>query len=153
VVWHDNRGATGLVHIWGARVSTLGALQDANGIQISQSANYNAENAAVASDGANFLVAWVQKNGAANTDIAATRVTSAGTVQDTTPPIDVCDAGTDQRDPRITYGGSSYFIAWTGTRSDPYGDIYGARVSSTGAVQDANGFPILANMWVNEYAS
>ena len=136
VVWEDFRSGTG--DIFGARVSAGGVILDPGGIRISASAG-DQRAPVVAWNGTSFLVAWTDER-SGGFDVYAARVSSKGAVLDPKGiPVSAGPGG--QAGPAIAWNGSSYLIAWGDTRGAD-ADIYAARVSSAGAVQDSNGIPI-----------
>ncbi len=138
VVWHDQRLGTDT--IFGARVTTKGVVSDPNGFAIS--ASDGQFNPCVAAGPTNYFVAWEDdRNGGANgTDIYGARVTTAGVVADPAG-IAISTNTTDQLLPTVATNATGYFVAWQDSRNNgPTGtDIYGARVSSAGAVLDPTG--------------
>ncbi|MHB8874871.1 MAG: hypothetical protein ACYC8T_14375, partial [Myxococcaceae bacterium] len=140
VAWQDNRSGTNL-DLYGARVSVAGAVQDLSGIAISTAGNEQSA-AAVTWDGTNYLVAWQDtRNGLGKYDIYGARVTSAGAVQDASG-IAISTATDDQRAPALAWNGTHYFVVWQDIRSGTGIDVYGARVSAAGAVQNTSGIVI-----------
>jgi hypothetical protein len=139
VVWEDGRDTYSA--IYGARLSAAGAVQDPGGIIISASA-FSAVNPAVAWDGTNHLVVWEEYRVATqDVDIFGARVSAAGVVQDP-GGIAVSTALGTQRDPAVSFDGSNHLVVWEDDRDSTNVDIYGARVSAAGAVQDADGIRI-----------
>ncbi|MDO9390403.1 MAG: FlgD immunoglobulin-like domain containing protein [bacterium] len=136
VVWKDYRG--GSYDIYGARVSTAGAVLDSSGIAIAIATVINYQfSPTVAFDGTNYLVVWGDgRNG--SYDIYGTRVSQAGAVLDATG-IAISTAADDQLSPTIAFDGTNYLVAWLDYRNGFYSDIYGARVSTAGALLDAFG--------------
>ena len=144
VAWTDFRSGASY-DIYGARVSAAGVLQDAAGVPISTAAN-NQLRPAVAWNGANHLVAWHDLRSGTTFDIYGARVSAAGAVQDTSG-VPISTAAGPQFAPALASNGTDFLVAWQDARSDPsfdVYDIYGARVSAAGAVQDAAGIPISA---------
>ncbi len=144
VAWQDNRNlATTFTDIYGARVTTNGVVSDSNGIPICKAANVQASPKA-SSDGTNFLVVWSDFRNATlppYADIYGARVTSAGVVADTNGIV-ICAATNDQASPAVAFNGINYLVVWQDNRAGAGYDIYGARVSTLGAVADTNGFAI-----------
>ena len=139
VVWTDNRFATAN-DIYAARVDTAGTVLDPSGIPISiVAADKNSP--AVAFDGTNALVIWADKRSGTSFDIYGARVSAAGTVLDPNG-IPVSTAAEDQSAPTLVFDGTHYLVAWTDHRSGASFDVYGARVSTAGAVLDPSGPPI-----------
>ncbi|WP_146209752.1 hypothetical protein [Vitiosangium sp. GDMCC 1.1324] len=140
VVWSEYRGSTSS-DIYGARVSIDGTVLDTSGIPISTTTN-DQYNPVAAYDGTNFLVVWTDYRSGTSTsyDIYGARVSSAGTVLDTSG-IPISAATNDQYYPVVTFNGS-FLVAWQDYRSGSNPDIYGARVSSDGTVLDTSGILI-----------
>lgn len=139
-VWCDYRSQTGYYDIYGARVTSAGALLDPQGIAISTAAHhkYSPE---VASDGVNFLVVWYDsRSGTGNYDIYGARVSSAGAVLEP-DGIAISTDARHQYSPAVAYNGTSFLVVWEDFRNGSY-DIYGARVSGAGTVLDPSGIPI-----------
>jgi hypothetical protein len=134
VVWVTGPQQSATVH--GARVSPAGAVLDAGAFAISAPAT-NLRQPTVAYGGGTFLVGW-SDNGNDDPDIkvSAARVSPAGTVLDPTA-IALSTATGSQADPAISFGDSSFLVAWGDNRSGA--DIYGTRVSPSGAVLDPSG--------------
>jgi len=138
VVWQDYRGGW---DIYGARVTPQGTVLDTAGIAISLAAGDQLW-PAVGFDGTNLLVVWGDQRGGSNWDIYAARVTRGGVVLDTAG-IAVSQAADDQCGPDVGFDGSNLLVVWDDYRNDTYSpDIYGARVTSGGAVLDSAGIAI-----------
>ncbi|MEO0136937.1 MAG: FlgD immunoglobulin-like domain containing protein [candidate division WOR-3 bacterium] len=139
VVWNDYR--SGYLDIYGARVSPNGTVLDPNGIPIS-TAPYGQYSPSVAFDGTNYLVVWSdERSGYYIFDIYGARVSPNGTVLDPAG-IPISTAAYDQRYPSVAFDGTNYLVVWQDYRSLSTWDIYGARVSTSGAVLDPAGIPI-----------
>ncbi|MHB8879804.1 MAG: hypothetical protein ACYC8T_39450, partial [Myxococcaceae bacterium] len=144
VVWQDQRTGTSK-DIYGARVSAAGAVQDAQGIAIATAAIDRSLPEsfppAVAWDGTNYLVVWAdERNGTTGNDIYGARLSAAGVVQDASG-IAISTAAGEQSSPAVAWDGNDYLVVWQDARNFA-DDIYGARVSAAGAVQDASGIAI-----------
>jgi hypothetical protein len=137
VVWADRRADTS--DIYATRIKADGRVLDAYGIAVSSAADFQGT-PAVTFDGANYLVVWTDLRGG-NGDIYGTRVARDGTVLDTSGLALVVDSA-EQTAPAVIYDGTNTLLVWEDTRNDLFGDIYGARISSEGAVLDSSGFPI-----------
>jgi hypothetical protein len=81
VAWEDDRDGDSVMDVYGARVSPAGVVLEPNGIPISTS-DMDQYSPAVASDGANWLVAWTDLRSGQEADIYGARVTPAGAVLD-----------------------------------------------------------------------
>jgi len=129
VVW-----SSGGVH--GARVTQAGVVLDAGGIAISAGGR-----PAVAFDGANYLVVWENPPGPTFIDIYGSRVSPTGAVLDPSG-IAISTAMLAQERPVVAFDGTNYLVAWQDSRSWPFDDIYGARVSRAAAVLDPAGIAV-----------
>jgi hypothetical protein len=129
--WRDDRGTIRV-----ARVSAAGSLLDPFGIRLDPTER-SASSPDVAFDGTNFLVTWhIEGRG-----VVARRVSPSGQVLD--PANIVISVSTGE--PKIDFDGENYLIVWVaqlpGASSS---DIFGRRVSPTGAVVDATDLTISA---------
>ncbi|MEO0079883.1 MAG: hypothetical protein ABIK44_04315 [candidate division WOR-3 bacterium] len=139
VVWTDDRRGIYSQDIYGARVTPSGVVLDPQGIPISTAGSFQNE-AAVAFDGTNYLVVWVDgRNG--EYDIYGARVTPGGVVLDPNGII-VSTAPEDQYEPAVAFAGTNYLAVWHDDRTGSYCDIYGARVTPQGTVLDPDGIHI-----------
>ncbi len=138
VTWTDfSNGASS--DIYGARVSSAGALLDPAPIPISTAPD-NQQDSTVAFDGPRYLVVWGDFRGT-TIDIYGARVTPTGTVLEPAG-IPICTAAGTQQVPQVAFTNGTFLVVWDDARAGR--DIYGARVSSAGVVQEANGFVISA---------
>jgi hypothetical protein len=96
----------------------------------------------IASNGDAWFAVW-DDNRTGDNRIYGARISSTGQVLDP-EGFAICKNNSKQNDPTVTFGGTTYFVAWSDYRdqgtSDP--DIYGARVLPNGAVQEPNGLLI-----------
>ena len=139
VVWEDDRNSD--MDIYGTRVSPSGTILDPDGIVISTT-NRDKHDPAVAFDGTNYLVVWVDpRNG--SYDIYGARVNQSGVVLDPTG-FAISTADDTQGDVEIIFDGANYFVVWDDNRnySMSGADIYGARVDTSGTVFDTLGIAI-----------
>jgi hypothetical protein len=138
LAWEDDRGGT--YDIYAGRATPEGGALDPAGFLVSQSAND--QNSPVAGfDGENFLVAWADDRKGSGWDIFGARVTPDGAVLDPAGFV-ISEAAKDQRLPAVSFDGTNFLLVWGDYRSDPAGDIYGARVTSQGEVLDLDGLVI-----------
>ncbi|NMO21153.1 hypothetical protein HPC49_50350 [Pyxidicoccus fallax] len=136
VVWEDYRNNNN--DVFGARVTSAGAVLEAAGIPIS-TANDNQRDPAVASDGTNYLVVWGDFRRSSASDVYGARVSSEGTVLDASG-FAISTANRYQHVPAVASLGTEYLVVWEDQRAGV--DIHGARVTSGGTVRESTGFPI-----------
>ncbi len=148
VVWEDDR-ANSAPDIYGARVTTAGAVTDPAGIAISTD-NEEQQFPSVAAVGGQWLVAWhdTRNYGSTSWDIYATRVLASGALSDAAGFAVASGIGVEQR-PRVASDGIEWLVAWQDARNSAStgADIYAARVDATGTIpeDDVGGFPLLAS--------
>lgn len=133
--------------IFAARVTPMGTVLDTGALAIPVSAvvGSNETNAAVASNGTDWFVAWND-----GTDVRGARVNPAGTVLDVVG-IGVSSAVNTQNKPAVAWDGTQYWVVWQDERTlSGAQDLYGARISSTGMNKDAMGFVVANNLLQNE---
>jgi all-beta uncharacterized protein len=97
---------------------------------------------AIAFDGTNFLVAWL--NSAAPAGVFAARVTPNGSVLDA-EGFRISSDTADQLagPPSVAFDGQQFMVVWVADRcSCSYGQLYGARITTGGAVLDPEGTAI-----------
>ncbi len=104
-------------------------------VPVSARAWNSREDPAIAFDGTNYLVAWLDHRYAGSTFIYGARVAGDGTVAD--PSGIPISAATDAAaGPAIAFDGTSYLVVWGGA------GVRGARVSTGGTVLDPSGIVI-----------
>lgn len=144
VVWEDHRGSSN--EIYGARVDLGGKVLDPNGLLIAASSNYYQRAPSVASDGAGFLVAWLDTGGK---KVLAARVSTAGKVLDK-PAIKVSSftpaASTPHPRTKLAFGAGNYMVVWhhSATATFPT-EIRGALLSPKGVLQGSSPFLIASH--------
>jgi hypothetical protein len=135
-VWQDSRGGIDR-DIFGARVDASGTVLDPAGkaIAIATGDQLVPE---VATSGTVSLVAW-QDRRAGTFDIRGALVNNA-TGNVTVSNIVICNAARDQVRPAVAFDASSgrFLVVWEDHRGSN-SDVFGARVTTAGAVLDANG--------------
>jgi regulation of enolase protein 1 (concanavalin A-like superfamily) len=137
VVWSDDRNFN--TDIYGARVTPAGTVLDPLGIPICRT-NAIQQFPAVASRGAEFLVAWADSR--AGLDIYGAVVSGGAVIQSNGFPI-CTNTGTQTR-PTVAAGTDDYLVAWDDGRNSATSgmDVYAARVNPSATVLDADGFPV-----------
>ena len=129
------RGAQDTLDVRAVLVSSEGAIVDSN--YISNKVGVAEYAPAVGSDGTDFLVSYTETSGP-NSDIHARRVSSAGTVIDSSPIIVTSDGNQPESASDIAFDGTNYVLSWAdfgivvawhgriatdGTLLDPVGGI------------------------------
>ncbi|HVJ20918.1 MAG TPA: hypothetical protein VM686_36160 [Polyangiaceae bacterium] len=145
VVWHDLGG------ILGARVDALtGDLVDGSGLELFVLVNGNMPyEPDVASDGSRWLVTWEDRRNGYSA-IYAGFVEADGSVSKPGGfPVSTLDG--PQLSPQVVFGGDRYLVVWNDqgfvwqdTILQSVNDLYGARVTPDGIVEDPSGIPIEA---------
>lgn len=103
---------------------------------------------AVAFDGTNYLVVWLDAH------IWGARVTPTGVVLDTNQILISTTPSTNYFQPlAVAFDGSNYLVVWVDIRDTANMDIYGARVTPTGVVLDPNGIRISSSPYREEQPS
>ncbi|MEO0092021.1 MAG: T9SS type A sorting domain-containing protein [candidate division WOR-3 bacterium] len=139
ITWLDDRDGDEYYDIYGARMSRSGVVLDPQSIPISVAPNSQVL-PRVAFDGINYFVVWCDDRlSYEDYRIFGARVSSAGIVLD---PQGIQITQNFGIYPAIVYNGTNYFVGWTEMNYWWEGDIYGARVSTSGVVLDPQGLPI-----------
>jgi hypothetical protein len=133
------------------RIASDGTILDPRGMPITVATINSQQTPAVAANSAGFLVAWVdQRDGS---DIYAARLTREGRVLDPAGIL-VSAARSGQSQVSLASNGSDYFAVWSDSRNQAQEfstDIYGARITATGAVIDSAGIPINSSPGYDSY--
>ncbi|WP_224241656.1 Ig-like domain-containing protein [Hyalangium gracile] len=141
VVWEEKTGFNGLTNLNGLRVSPAGTPLGSPLLVSSATGNQLAP--ALAFDGTNFLAVW-QDERAGQGDIYGARISSAGTLLDSTG-IAISTTPQLQANPTVEFNGTSYLVVWEDYRNASTGtDLFGARVALNGTVLDSAGLPLFA---------
>jgi len=136
VTWQDDRNWSDF-GIYAARVNAAGTVLDPGGIVISDATRDQVQ-PAVGFDGANWLVAWVDsREGMADKDVFAARVSPSGTVLDPNGIV-VSQASFFQEAAGLAFGGANWLAVWQDNRNLRY-DTYAARITPSGSVIDTAG--------------
>ena len=140
VVWEDLRNAAPYLNdIYASRVTTAGVVLDPAGKAIMKAGGTQME-PAVAFNGTNYLVVWVDSRGAdGNGSVFGSRVNTSGTALDPTG-VDVSLYRAEHS--RVTSDGTDFMVVWQDYRDFAGGKTYGARVSAAGTVLDPGGLAI-----------
>ncbi|MDY7233224.1 Ig-like domain-containing protein [Hyalangium rubrum] len=134
--WQDLRSATSQSDVYVARVNAAGTVLDASGVVVSQAPDAQ-HSVALASNGTSALITW---HDARALDIVGARVSAAGAVLDPAGFTASRSANTETS-PAVAFDGTNYLVVWQDNRGNGF-DIYGVRVSGSGAVLDASGLAL-----------
>lgn len=137
VVWDEARGESR--DVFGARVTTEGAVLDVPGFPIS-AASGEQRTPAVARAGDVSWVVW-EDTRRGQSDIFGARVREDGTVLEP-DAIPISTASKAQTGPRVASVGDKSFVLWTDERGRGHSRIRGARVAADGGVINRAGFPV-----------
>lgn len=124
VTWDDGRQT--LPHIYGARVDRYGTVLDPQGLLLARG-GFLQQSSALAFDGTNFLVAWLERNQRTQ----GVRVAPSGAVLDS-PAIAIAQTGLRCRYPAVAREGEAWTVVWELGNS-----LYGGRVNPDGMVIDS----------------
>ena len=138
VTWTDGRNAD--TDIYAARVTSAGVVSDPNGITIYSGTRVQ-EWPHVASNGTDYLVAWHDDASGANYDVFATRVSTAGVVEDGTG-LAIAATSKNEWYPSVGSLNGQYLVTWDEFRDTVQGDLYGRFVATNGTMSAAGGFLI-----------
>lgn len=144
-VWQDQRESF-YPDIYSARISSAGTVLDPDGFELGLTCNKQTF-PDVAFDGTNYLAVWEDNRLHPDTSkVFAMRISANGAALDVAP-LAVCNAGGNQKDPSVVFDGLNYLVIWSDWRNGSANtDVYGARLSPSGAVLDPNGIPIAVNV-------
>ena len=142
VVWRDTRLVDN--DIFGARISAAGVVLDPLGFAICTAVDDQTV-PAVCPGAPGFMVVWQDRrnNGVTDRDIYGARVSTAGVVLDPAGLAISTDANR-QQNPAVGNSTGEFIVLWEDNRNNNASstDIYGARVSDGGVLQDALGVPV-----------
>jgi len=137
VVWRDSRNRATSDDIYGARVSGAGTILDADGFAISTASNIQSD-PAIAWNGTQHLVVWLDPRTSGNSKVYGARVTSEGSVLDPSGIAISLTAYGPWR-PAVAANGATFLAVWEDWRNNGK-DVYGARVSDAAGPLDASDF-------------
>ena len=126
------------------RFASDGSTLDAEPLHPAGAANRHM-NPRIAFGGGLYLVVWADYRNmdTTSTDVWGVLLRPDGTAIDP-DGFPICEAPGGQRPTDIGYDGTNFFVVWDDSRENEwsFGDIYGARVSASGAVLDPGGVPL-----------
>ena len=133
--WQEARKES-TTDVYAARISGTGTVLDPTGFPVLEAPLAQGD-VAMATNGAGFLVAW---SDARNRDVVGTRLSATTTVLDPAG-VTLSLAPNSETQPAVAFDGTNYLVAWQDNRGETL-DIYGVRVSGSGAVLDPVAIPI-----------
>ncbi len=141
VAWEDDRNGVDL-DVFASRVSSSGTVLDGPGGRAVVTAAGDQDNPDVAGDGSGALVVWEDgRTGGGSEDVRAARVTGSTGAVGASFVVSGVDHRQDQ--PAVAWNGARHLVTWRDNRGGSVTtNVFGARVTSTGTVQDATGIPI-----------
>jgi hypothetical protein len=134
IAWEDYRNG-GDSDIYAQAVNDLGVPQwTSNGLQVASTPNATAPAIAVDFGGGSTYIVWQdERNGAANVDIFAQRISFSGTPQWQANGVTVSAAPGNQISPAVVPSDSgSAVVAWEDARNGP-SDVFAQRIAPSGA--------------------
>jgi hypothetical protein len=149
-VWSDTRGGVN-ADIYGTKINADGSVTNGAGIAIAVAANDQlVPKVASNTTGTAALAVW-QDRRSGQFDIEAALLDANGNVS---APVTICNATGDQTRPAVSYDSTNnqWMVVWSDSRVAANPDIYAARVSSTGAVLDANGVNLNASVAGSQFS-
>lgn len=141
VAWADRRSGTNY-DIYGTFVSGSGTVGTPDGLALCTQSGWQ-NNPAIGFDGSRYFIVWADQRGLSK-DIYGTFLKTNGSLSHTNG-IGIVTLFNNQENPRITWGGTQYFMVWEEYQSGSPTRIHGARVNNNGALMDINGIPIAAD--------
>jgi hypothetical protein len=136
VLWADGRNGTG--DLYGTRVSAAGAVLDPAGTPLVIAPGYQ-QKPSLFWSGTAYLAAWSDGR-LGGTALRAARLDGLGTSQDADGFL-VSGEPNEQAEPAVGFDGTNFLVVWCDTRSGAR-NIFGSRVSPSGALLDPVPFPI-----------
>jgi hypothetical protein len=140
VVWEQRADLNGPGQIYGARVSGAGVVLDPGGFHIAGSEEERVDAPRAAFDGTNHLVVWTSGTEGAQ-GIFGVRIGRDGTILD---PVGIrispaSHAGSGRSS--LAFDGTNHLVVWSAS-FETSSEVFGARVSRSGAVLDPEGIRI-----------
>jgi hypothetical protein len=146
---YDSTGLGTMTDVFAARLDADGNPVGPVAIPIAQT-QYNQSTPKVAWNGHDYLVAWTDQNERFTSRVVATRVSASGQVLDATPIVvatntNVATLGAWD----VSSDGTNWLVAYHSQAGGVF-TVNGARISPTGQVLDAGGWPLRQDV-VNSY--
>lgn len=126
-------------YLQSALIAKNGEILKQNTIYFDKNEGFENRTPAIAFDGVNYLIVWVEKNSG---KIFGARVSKTNTLIDKPFPISTATEGRISSN-AVIFDGMNYFVVWADTGKGSY-DIYGIRVGKDGAILDTDDILISA---------
>jgi hypothetical protein len=123
-------------HILGARVTQGGSVLDTSGITVATGSESRGT-PALAFDGVNYLVVWVDGRHGSTSNIYGARVSAGGAVLDPNGIPITATTSSSQNRPAVAFNGTDYVVVWEDNANLHL--VYGTRVAPSGKVLDLAG--------------
>lgn len=145
--------ATNITTIDGLRVGPDGTVLDPGGKTLREDSwNSGAANAGLAFAGDEYLLVWVEWDlGIGDWLVKGQRLSSTLDLIGTVFPVDLLTV-TSAQSPSLASDGTGFLVTWFENRYYGYAQLYGARVSHTGQIIDANGIAITGPAGYTQFA-
>jgi hypothetical protein len=136
VIWEDFRNdpTSWYSDIYGARVSQEGIVLDPSGISIGATA-HGQMNPSLAFGDTMILVTWLDNRLGLDWDIYGARVSLDGNVLDPSG-IPITASPVNEDNPAVSFDDTDFIVVWNALGEDMSDNIYGAKVSPSGAIID-----------------
>jgi hypothetical protein len=136
VVWVDSRNGIDS-DIFGARVSVSGTVLDTAGVDICGQP-FSQSEPLMSPGGSSCLVVCSDKHGGYDWNIVGRRIRESGSAIDSTAFL-ITYSAQRQTDPSMAFDGTNYLVVWCDNHNGEDLDIYGARISPSGILQNPPG--------------
>lgn len=138
VVWSDRRSGTNY-DIYGTFVSAGANVSHPDGLAICNLTSWQS-NPNICTDATRYLVVWSDQRGFSK-DIYGTFIRTDGAISHTNG-LGMVTMFNNQNYPAVAWGGTQYYLSWEEDQTGAKTQIYGGRLSASGALLDAGGIPI-----------
>ncbi|MBN8232741.1 cadherin-like domain-containing protein [Corallococcus macrosporus] len=138
VIWAHYRAWS--PEILGTRITSTGEILHPSGRRLSPEGGLGARSPALASNGTDYLVTFLQSQEEGASIVAGVRVSGQGEARDASA-LRIAEGTGYPSDPRVASNGKDYLVVWADSRGSDV-DIHGSRVTSEGTVLEPWGLPI-----------
>lgn len=137
--WIDSTSTTTPGDVRAARISPTGQILDSLPLLLTNT-TWDEFHPAIAFDGTNFLVAWLDARAAMRSDVYGVRVSPQGVVLDAMP-VQLTNFASQKDDLALAgaASGGGFILAWVDSRPSTQTDLYVGRYTATLGALDGNG--------------